>query len=174
MRLSVPLSRRPLDIVFLGFFVFNLLFVSYVISIEQILIRNPADSAGALWPPGGALALIHWWEKTYDPLLWARPAWYRATIWIDVLVFGPFYAAAIYAFARGRAWIRTPCFVWAGMMLSNVIIILFDELAGVHASSRPGIVVGANLSWIVFPLLILWRMGKSPHPFSNAADAATE
>jgi len=167
MRLPVPLSRRRLDIAFLGFFVFNLLFVSYVISIEQILIRNPADVGGARWPPGGALALIHWWEKTFDPLLWARPAWYRATIWIDVLLFGPFYAAAIYAFARGREWIRTPSFVWAGMMLANVIIILFDELDGVHASPRPWIVLSANASWIVFPLLILWRMGRSPHPFSE-------
>jgi hypothetical protein len=169
MRLPVPLSRRPLDLALLGFFVFNLLFVSYVISIEQILIRNPADASGALWPPGGALALIHWWEKTFDPLLWARPAWYRATIWIDVLCFGPFYAVAIYAFARGREWIRTPSLVWAGMMMANVIIILFDEVAGVHAAPRPWIVVGANLSWIVFPLLIIWRMGRNAHPFSEEA-----
>ena len=60
------------------------------------------------------------------------------------------------------------------MMLANVIIILFDELGGPHASPRPWIVVNANASWIVFPLLVIWRMGRSPHPFSKeivSADA---
>lgn len=170
----VPLSRRPLDIALLGFFAFNLLFVSYIISIEQILIRNPADVGAAVWPPHGALALIHWWERTFDPLLWARPAWYRATIWIDVLLFGPFYASALYAFVRGREWIRTPCLVWAGMMLANVFIILFDEVAGVHASPRPWVVVGANASWIVFPVLVIWRMGRAAHPFHTPEGAPAE
>jgi hypothetical protein len=167
MRMPIPLKRRPLDVVLLGFFVTNLLFVSYVISLEQIVIANPAAFAPPIWPPRAALRLIHWWESTFDPLLWARPVWYRATIWIDVLLFGPFYAAAIYAFARGREWIRTPCFVWAGLMLANVTIILSEELAGPHASPHPLVVVGANASWLLFPLLVTWRMARQPHPFSE-------
>jgi EXPERA (EXPanded EBP superfamily) len=167
MRLQIPLKRRPIDIGLLGFFIINLFFVSYVISLEQIVIRDPASFVPPIWPPRGALALIHWWEKTFDPLLWARPAWYRATIWIDVLVFGPFYAVAIYAYARGREWIRTPSLLWAGMMLSNVVIILSDELVGVHASPKPLVVVAANASWILVPLLVAWRMARRPHPFSE-------
>lgn len=167
MRVSIPLRRRPLDVALLGFFVFNLLFVSYVISLEQIAISNPASFTPPVWPPRAAIALVHWWEKTYDPLLWARPAWYRATIWIDVLLFGPFYAAAIVAFLRGRDWIRLPSLVWAGLMFANVTIILFDELAGAYASPHPWVVVGANLSWIIMPLVMIWRMGKSPYPFTE-------
>ena len=49
------------------------------------------------------------------------------------MIFGPFYAVAIYAYARGREWIRLPSVLWAGMMLANVTIILFDELLGAHA-----------------------------------------
>jgi hypothetical protein len=167
MRLPIPLTRRPLDIGLLGFFVFNLLFVSYVISLEQIVIGNPAFNVHVGWPPRGALALIHWWEKTFDPLLWARPAWYRATIWIDVLLFGPFYAAAIYAFVRAREWIRMPSILWAGMMLANVIIIMFDEFLGVHASPRPFMVLAANASWIVVPMIVFWRMARQEHPFTE-------
>lgn len=167
MRLPVPLTRRPLDIGLLGFFVVNLLLISYVVSLEQIVISNPAAFVRPLWPPRSALALIHWWEKTFDPLLWARPAWYRATIWIDVLIFGPFYAAAIYAYARGREWIRIPSILWTGMMLANVTIIMFDEFLGVHASPRPMIVLAANASWVVVPMIVLWRMARKEHPFTE-------
>jgi len=174
MRLPIPLRRRPLDIGLLAFFVVNLLFVSYVISLEQIVISNPASSVHAIWPPHGALALIHWWEKSFDPLLWARPAWYRATIWIDVLLFGPFYAAAIYAFARAREWIRIPSILWAGMMLANVTIIMFDEFLGVHAAPRPMVVLAANASWVIFPMLIVWRMARTEHPFTEEMLVPTE
>ncbi len=174
MRLPIPLMRRPLDIGLLGFFIFNLLFVSYVISLEQIVIANPASYVRPIWPPRGALALVHWWEKTYDPLLWARPAWYRATIWLDVLLFGPFYAAATYAYARGREWIRIPCVLWAGMMLANVTIILFEEFVGPHASPRPLVVLAANAGWLVFPVLVLLRVAGKEHPFTEELVIPTE
>jgi hypothetical protein len=167
MRLPIPLKRRPLDVGLLCFFVVNLLFVSYIISLEQIVIGNPASFHPPIWPPRGAIKLIHWWEKSFDPLLWARPVWYRTTIFIDAFIFGPFYAAAIYAFARGREWIRTPSILWAGMMLANVTIILSEELAGPYASPRPLVVVLANLGWLVVPVLVTWRMSRSPHPFSD-------
>jgi hypothetical protein len=173
MRQPIPLKRRPLDVGLLGFFVFNLLFISYLVSLEQIVIADPASSVRPFWPPRSAIALIHWWEKTYDPLLWARPAWYRATIWIDALLFGPFYAAAIYAYARGREWIRLPSMVWAGLMFANVTIILFDELLGAYASPHPFVVLGANASWIVVPVLVVWRMASRQHPFSEEVASST-
>ena len=167
MRMPIPLKRRPLDIVLLGFFIVNLLFISYVISLEQVVIGNPAAFTPPLWPPHAAVKLIHWWERSFDPLLWARPVWYRATIWIDVLLFGPFYAVATYAYARGREWIRTPSLLWAGMMLANVTIILSEELIGPHASPHPFVVVAANASWLLFPVLVTWRMSRGAHPFTE-------
>jgi hypothetical protein len=172
MRRPIPLSRRLLDVALIGFFAVNLLFVTYVISLEQIAIADPASFSPPRWPPGAAIAVIHWWERTFDPLLWARPAWYRATIWIDVLCFGPFYAFAIYAFVRGRDWIRVPTIIWGSMMLTNVVIILFDELRGVHATPHPAMVVGANAGWLVVPVLAIWRMARSDHPFTEEAPSA--
>ena len=167
MRLPIPLQPPASRHRASGFLRFQFALVSYVISLEQIVITNPASFVPPFWPPRAAIALIHWWEKTFDPLLWARPAWYRATIWIDVLLFGPFYAVAIYAFARGREWIRLPSVLWAGMMLANVTIILFDELLGAHASPHPMVVLAANASWLVVPMLVLWRMARKEHPFTE-------
>jgi hypothetical protein len=167
----IPLRRRPLDIGLIAFFFVNLTFTTYVVSLEQVAIADPFHFTPPLWPPERLIALVHWWEKSFDPLLLARPAWYRATIWLDVLVFGPFYAAAIWAYAKGREWIRLPSIIWATMLFTNVFIILFDELKGVHATPRPGIVVMANAAWMVVPVIVAWRMWRE-HPFTEPAPAA--
>lgn len=169
MRVPVPLSRRPLDAALVAFFAVNLLFTTYVVSLEQIVIADPFRYAPPPWPPEPLLALVHWWERTFDPLLLARPAWYRATIWLDVLAFGPFYAVAIYAFVRGRDWIRLPAVIWAAMLFTNVFIILFDELRGVHATPAPALVVAANGPWLLVPILVIVRMARSEHPFTREA-----
>jgi hypothetical protein len=172
MRLAIPLSRRPLDVALVAFFVVNLCFTTYVVSLEQIAIADPNHFSPPFWPPAPLLALVHWWERSFDPLLLARPAWYRATIWLDVLGFGPFYAVAIYAFVRGREWIRIPCVIWASVLFTNVFIILFDELKGIHATPAPGVVVAANAPWLVVPVLVIWRVTRSPHLFTREAGAA--
>jgi hypothetical protein len=101
---------------------------------------------------------IHWWARSFDPVVWARAPWYRATIWIDSLLFGPFYAVAIWAFWVGKRWIRIPCFVWGGMMLAVVSIILFEELWGTTPTAARALVVGANVPWLLFPAAVIGRM----------------
>ena len=167
MRAVIPLRRRPLDIALIAFFVVNLTFTTYVVSLEQVAIADPFHFTPPVWPPGRLLALVHWWERSFDPLLLARPAWYRATIWLDVLVFGPFYAAAIWAYARGSEWIRIPSIIWATMLFTNIFIILFDELLGIHATPRPALVVAANAAWMVVPVVVVLRMWRSDHPFTE-------
>jgi len=97
----------------------------------------------------------------------ARPAWWRATIWIDSIFFGPFYAVAIYAFWKGKNWIRFGSIVWASVMLTNVTIILFEEVNGEHASPELFRVFLANAAWIIFPVIVMYRMWKSIEPFST-------
>ena len=168
MRTPAPLSRRPLDLALVAFFAVNLLFTTYVVSFEQIAVLDPLRDPPPPWPPEPLLSLVRWWETRFDPLLLARPAWYRATIWLDVVAFGPFYAVAIYAFVRGRDWIRLPATLWAAMLFTNVFIILFDELAGVHATPAPGVVVAANAAWLVVPVLVVWRLWRTERPFTAA------
>ena len=155
-----PLSRRPYDIVFIAFWAINLGFVTYMIDVEQLVIPDPAHFTYPIWPPRLAVDAIHWWARSFDPVVWARAPWYRATIWMDSLLFGPYYLAAIVAFWTGRNWIRIPSFVWAGMMIAIVAIILFEELWGMTPTASPGLVVLVNLPWVLFPLAVIRRMRR--------------
>src|SRR5215813_4335591 len=163
---SIPLRERRLDLLFIAFFVINLGLITYIIDLEQLVIADPTHFTYPAWPPAPMIDLVHWYGSHYDPLLMARPPFWRMTIWIDVLLFGPFYAAAIYAFIRGRSWIRVPALVWSGMMLSNVLIILMDERYGVTPSPHFGLVVLANLPWLAFPIATIIRMRRD-QPFAR-------
>jgi EXPERA (EXPanded EBP superfamily) len=168
-RIPIPLSRRQVDLLFIGFFLINLLFITYIVDIEQIIIPDPFHFQYPIWPPAPLVDLIHQWGRAYDPLLLARPPWWKATIWIDSLFFGPFYAFAIYAYLKGRDWIRTPSIIWASVMMTNVTIILSEEIWGPHASPQLGMVLLANLPWFLLPIGVLARMSLREHPFTESA-----
>jgi len=161
----LPLSKRRADWPILLFFAINLLFITYMVDLEQLVIPDPNHFTYPVWPPAFMIDAVHNYGRTYDPVLIARPVWWKATIWIDVLFFGPFYVVALYAFARGKEWIRTPSLVYSGMMLSNVIIILIEELTGEYPTPQPLIVFLLNLPWLLLPLYIIFRMGFRSHPF---------
>jgi hypothetical protein len=163
----IPLKKRPLDIAILGFFIFNAVFISYFVDLEQVVIPNTASFQYPVWPPHFLVDAAHWFGKNVDPLLYARPVWWRATIWMDVLLFGPFYFVAIYAFYKGRKWIRLPSIIFSAVMLTNVTIILSEEIWGPHATPHRAAVIGANASWIIFPILVMWRMWASEDPFAE-------
>jgi hypothetical protein len=164
-RAARPLASRRVDWAFLGFWLINFGFITYMVDLEQIVIPDPEHFSYPIWPPRFAIDAIHWWARTFDPVVWHRAPWYRATIWIDSVLFGPFYLFAIYAFVKGQSWIRLPAMVWAGMMIANVTIILFEELAGPTPTPAPVIVVGANLPWLLFPFAVVWRLRRE-HPFA--------
>jgi hypothetical protein len=166
-RRPVPLRRRRVDLAFLVFYAINATFITYMVDLEQLVIADPYHLDYPLWPPPPLVDLVHWYGDTYDPLLMARPAFFRMTIWIDVLFFGPFYLFALYAFARGRDWIRVPALVWSGTMLANVLIILMEERYGRWATDEFGFVLAVNLPWLLLPLATIWRMRRD-HPFTEA------
>jgi hypothetical protein len=154
--------------------VVNLGFITYVVDLEQLVIADPAHFSYPLWPPPVLVDLVHWWGREFDPLLLARPAFWRMTIWIDVVFFGPFYAFAIYAFLRGRDWIRTPAIFWAGLMTANVLIILMEERYGQWATPEWGVVLAANLPWLLLPSAVVLRLARSAHPFTEPLPLAAD
>jgi EXPERA (EXPanded EBP superfamily) len=166
-RRVIPLARRPGDSAIIVFFLVNLLFITYVVDLEQLVIANPYHFSYPFWPPTPAVDAIHWWGRTFDPDLIAREAWWKMTIWIDNLLFGPFYVVAIYAYVKGKEWIRIPSIIYSSMLLTNVLIILGEEYAGTHATPHFPVVFLANLPWLVFPLYIIYRMWRDVHPFTE-------
>ncbi|HEY7358057.1 MAG TPA: emopamil-binding family protein [Ktedonobacterales bacterium] len=168
-RVSIPLSRRRLDLLFIVFFLINLLFITYIVDIEQIIIPDPAHFQYPIWPPAPLVDMVHSYGRSFDPLLLARPPWWKATIWIDALFFGPFYAVALYAYTKGKDWIRIPSIIWASVMMTNVTIILSEEIWGPHASPQLGIVLLLNLPWFLLPIAVIARVSRREHPFTAPA-----
>lgn len=170
MREIIPLRERRLDIAFLVFFLVNLPFIVYFVDFEQIAIPDYQEFLRTqqypAWPPVWAVNLVHWWGEKFDPLLLARPPFWMVTIWIDALYFGPFYAFAIYAYARGREWIRIPSIIYGSFLIVIISCIMAEELFGIHKTPNVPMMVMANLPWAVFPVLILLRNLK-PHPFTR-------
>jgi emopamil binding protein len=173
VRAPVPLRERRYDLVFVLFFLVNVGFITYVVDLEQLVIADPHHFRYPLWPPPAMVDLVHHYGATLDPLVLARPAFWRMTIWIDVVFFGPFYVFAIYAFLRGRDWIRLPALVWSGTMGANVLIILMEERYGQWATPHFPTVLALNLPWLLLPFAVMWRL-RHDHPFTREADVTKE
>ena len=164
---TIPLSQRRGDIVIIIFFLVNILFITYVVDLEQLVIADPAHFTYPLWPPPPAVDIIHWYGHTFDPLLIARPTWWKTTIWIDDLFFGPFYLFAIYAYSKGKEWIRIPSIIYGATLITIVLTIMSEEIGGEHATPQLPVVALSNLPWLLFPAYIIYRMWSAPHPFTS-------
>src|SRR6266481_4608383 len=70
---------------------------------------------------------------------------------------------------KGKEWIRLPSIIYAVSMISGVIMILSEEAFGQYHTPHLALVISANASWIIFPLIILFRMGLNEHPFTRHA-----
>src|SRR5258708_2532654 len=163
---TIPLIRRPLDIAILAFFLINLVFITYVVDLEQLVIPDASNFTYPAWPPPAAVDAIHSYGQHYDPVLIARPVWWKMTVLLDAVLFGPFYVIAIYAFVKGKNWIRIPCFLYSAMLFTNVVIILGEERWGSTPAPNFGTVFLLNLPWLLFPILITARMLRSDKPFT--------
>lgn len=109
-----------------------------------------------------------------DPLILARPVWWKATIWWDSLFFGPYYAVALYAFWKGRDWIRDLSIVWSCVLVTIVTIILSEELWGSVPALNLPLVLGTNAPWLLLPLINLARMLRTHHPFTRKVGSAKQ
>ncbi len=165
---TIPFSQRRVDWIFVGFFLINFFFITYIVDLEQLVIPDPSHFQQPWWPPAPLVQMVHWYGSSFDPLLMARPQWWQMTIWLDVLFYGPFYLFAIYAFVKGRDWIRVPAIFYAGMMFAGVFIILGEEAAGPHATPHLPLVLSLNLPWLLMPIFLTFRL-RSEHPFRETA-----
>jgi hypothetical protein len=95
-----------------------------------------------------------------------RPVWWKATIWLDVVFFGPYYLVATYAFIKGKDWIRIPTIIIMSILFTNVFIICSEEIFGPTPAKNLPLVLIANAPWFLFPVFLVWKMWKKPQPFT--------
>lgn len=164
---SLPLKKRWYDILIIAWFLINVIFIIYIIDLEQIVIKDPSSFTYPGWPPAFMVNAIHWWGSNFDPVLMARGVWYKTLIWIDVIMFGPYYIAATYAFIKKKKWIRIPTILYAALIVENLIIILTEAFFGPNKTTTPGIYLAAYLPYMLVPILIGIRMILKPDPFAK-------
>src|SRR5262249_36315251 len=120
-----------------------------------------------VWPPKSMVDLVHWYGSNFDALLMARPVWWKMTIWFDSLVFGPYYAFAIYALYKGKSWIRIPSIIQSSLLIAIVVIILGEETSGPYATTHLAFVYALNAPWLLLPMAVIARMYKKENPFAG-------
>ena len=55
----LPLSKRPIDIALIVFFIINLFFITYIVDLEQLVIADPNHFSYPVWPPAKLIDLVH-------------------------------------------------------------------------------------------------------------------
>src|SRR5258708_15825037 len=163
---SIPLSLRRFDWLVIAFFIINLGFITYIVDLEQLVISDPNHFVYPIWPPAPLIDLVHAYAHQFDPLVLARPVWWKVTIWFDVLGFGPFYVVGLYAFIRGKEWIRLPSIIYSTALFTIVTIILAEETFGPAKSPQLWLVSLDNGPWLLMPIAIITRTYVNEHPFT--------
>jgi hypothetical protein len=106
-----------------------------------------------------------------DDFLLADNAFARVTTAISGFVYGPFYLVLVYAFVRGRNWIRVPALIYAGAILHGMIEYTAWEFGIGPAPTRPLVFWAFNGPYALVPALLVWRMWRD-EPFSGPAPQA--
>ncbi|MCU1525081.1 MAG: hypothetical protein JWO18_1975 [Microbacteriaceae bacterium] len=160
---SLPLRKRPIDIVFIAFF--SIFIVTCIISdsVEGLGLDQVADSTNIL---------VQWnytYSSNFDPLYQAHPLWLRFISGTSAFVYLPFYVILIISLAKGWNRIQLFAVIYATMIISLTAIPIFGvEFFGAQGERTPNplIFLLYNGPYVLIPLLLLIRMRK-PEPFAR-------
>ena len=152
-------KRRPLDAVLIFFFC---VFATTSLVYEQFIVlgvdlSSTTDVFGRSW---------YWYARSFDPVFLDPPLWLRTMCTIDAYVFGPTYLVLIYAFVRGRDWIRIPALLYGSAIVYSTLVYFgwefLDEANRAQADLLVVFVV--NIPYTIVPLLLMWRV-RAPEVF---------
>jgi hypothetical protein len=161
---TVPLARRPGD----WFFV-----VAFTCFAASSFLSDVVPALGLAMTPNSPSALAratYFYAKDADPFLLSNPYNLRISVFISAFVFDPFYPVLVWAFVRGRNWIRVPAIAYAAAMTYGMIMFLGFEFLGPLPPTNLPWFLGWNLPYLLVPLALAWRM-RHPEPFGSGASA---
>jgi len=171
----IPLRERPRD----WFFV-----VAFALFASTCLLSDTVNLVGRPDPHSEYFIARLLYNHGADSLLIANPRFVQITVgYVSALLFGAFYFVLIYAFVRGRDWIRLPAVFYAGMIVMGTGVYLAVGLLGdaplFHMAcgpdsgfnykfSNPTLSLALNLPYPLVALLLVARMWRD-HPFTRRA-----
>lgn len=162
---AIRLRERPLDIVLIA--VFSIFLLTSCTLDAMLALGVPLDGSSK----GFVAKMI---SESYvagtDPLLSENPPFVQVMAAVNAFVFGPFYGVVVYALWTARRWIRLPALIYAGTMTYNMVIIFGVHLIGPYQHEQPVKFIVLNLSYLVAPVVLGFRMRRSePFAASRAA-----
>ena len=161
---EVPLSQRPWDwffVVMFSFFAFSSFFSDAWHGLNAI-------DATSFW----GRANLWYIQVAGDEFMRADNTFSRLNTAISGLIYGPFYLTLVYAFVRGKGWIRIPAFVYVGAMLHGYVEFMWWEYALGTPPLHPLVFWAFNGPYGVVPVLLAIRMWKE-RPFATAVARTT-
>ncbi len=170
-KLSVPLRQRLGDLLHILTFAV-MLTIAFTIDIISGTAPTGYRLANGTSVWGVSLEGRNWWPPQFfyeatlsycvsaDQVFCHNPMWMKVMAVWSPLFYGPFYLFAMYAFAKGRDWIRVPGLMWAWGMFMFLTVIMCEEWGGDYPSQDFPVAFIANLYYWVYPLILMWRLRR--------------
>jgi hypothetical protein len=161
-----PLRKRPFDAFLVFFFcvfaISSLVYEQFV--IFGVDLSTTWDIFGRSW---------YWYARSFDPVFLDPPLWLRIMCTIDGYVFGPLYLVFIFAFVKGRDWVRIPALLYGAAIVYSTLVYFGWEFLDEANRSQANLVAVfvVNIPYTVVPLLLMWRM-RLPEPFTRGTAAS--
>eukprot|EP00296_Roombia_truncata_P002382 JP438337.1.p2 GENE.JP438337.1~~JP438337.1.p2 ORF type:complete len:145 (-),score=25.36 JP438337.1:42-476(-) len=101
-----------------------------------------------------------------DELMGQRPVWFQSVIACELVLQLPFFFVAIYAFWKGKNWIRGPLIAYLAHVCTTLVPIVTTFVTSEHLSTTEMqtllLVYG---TWIVLPVWMLLLVLRTPQLF---------
>ena len=149
----MDLAKRPVDLV---------LVIAFALFAFTSLVMEPYFVLGALDRADPFAAGWRLYANAWDPIFLRAPTFLRLQCAIDWLLFGPFYVAAIVAFARRREWIRLPALLFVAAMSYSLLLYFGVELIDERGRADLPVVIGVNIPYGIVAALLGWRVRRAP------------
>eukprot|EP01080_Neovahlkampfia_damariscottae_P004999 gene4999-8597_t len=169
----IPISQRPLDIFIIVLFILFFI-IAYLVDIVAAVSPFGSPSNPGVTPD---LLKSYWWAPlrdeyarwcVLDPAFCANSPWMRIMAAFSPFLYGPFYIIAIYAFLKGKNWIRPFALCYAWGLFYSLTIIMGEEMLGESAAHDFIAVAAVNSPyWILMPGILAYRFWNTHTPFTR-------
>ena len=169
---AIPLRVRRRD----WFFI-----VMFALFASTSFLTDPVTLLGRPDPDSRWFMSRFVYHSGTDSLILVDPRFVQVTVGTSAVLFGVFYLVLIYAFVRGREWIRLPAVFYAGMVVMGTGVYLAVGLLGdaplFHLACGPDSAydykfvsaaksLAYNLPYPLVALLLVARVWRT-HPFTR-------
>lgn len=169
-----PTAAAPPAAAAYRFGAFDWLAVAYFASHIPITLLVDAQAVlpdvGVTYPPAVS-GLVAWYAAEFaDPLMAPRPAgqpdWFKAIVWVEVLLQLPFFFYALAAWLRADNGLRVPLIIYAAHVATTLVPIfgVFAAATAIPADKR-AVLAAIYAPYLLMPLAFLYRAVSRPQLF---------